>query len=433
MNPRLAKLIDARSQLGTEINAILDLAHDEDREPNETENASIAEKESQLEKVTKQIELEERVSARIGSNNGTRPASVAKPQAGFQTLGEQLRAIIRVSDPANGFDTRLVRAAGTGANEQSQAEGGFLLQPEYVNELTTDAYATGVLASKVRRRTIGANSNSLKVNTLENTSRATGSRFGGLRLYWVEEGGLKTPSKPKMNQMTWTLKKLVGMFYATDELLEDVEALEGMFKDAFKAEFGFMLDDAIVNGLGAGMPLGLLEAPSTIVVAKESGQAANTVVLANVLKMYSRFYSRGKSSPAAKPYWLATPQAMVQLFQLTLGGTATVYGAPVFLPPNGAQDRPNATLLGIPILEIEHAAQLGTVGDLILTDLNEYLMVDKGGIKTASSIHVRFIYDETAFRMVYRCDGRPTWFSAITPYKDTSNTVSSTVALATRA
>jgi len=57
---------------------------------------------------------------------------------------------------------------------------------------------------------------------------------------------------------------------------------------------------------------------------------------------------------------------------------------------------------------------LGTAGDIILADLSQYLLITKGGPQLASSIHVMFIYDETTFRIVFRCDGQPAWNSTLT-------------------
>jgi hypothetical protein len=48
-----------------------------------------------------------------------------------------------------------------------------------------------------------------------------------------------------------------------------------------------------------------------------------------------------------------------------------------------------------------------------------------------SSIHVRFMTNETTFRFIYRFNAQPIWNSAITPFKG-SNTLSPFVALATR-
>ena len=56
-------------------------------------------------------------------------------------------------------------------------------------------------------------------------------------------------------------------------------------------------------------------------------------------------------------------------------------------------------------------------------------MISKGGVEAASSIHVKFVEDETAFRFVFRVDGQPIWASAVTPFQG-SDTVSPFVALA---
>jgi len=42
-------------------------------------------------------------------------------------------------------------------------------------------------------------------------------------------------------------------------------------------------------------------------------------------------------------------------------------------------------------------------------------MIEKGGMQTATSIHVAFLTDETLFRFVYRVDGAPKWNVPLTP------------------
>ena len=76
---------------------------------------------------------------------------------------------------------------------------------------------------------------------------------------------------------------------------------------------------------------------------------------------------------------------------------------------------------GRPAIEVEYAEALGTVGDIVLADLSKYQAIQKGGVETATSIHVKFLTDETAFRFVYRVDGAPMLSSPITPHKG-SNT-----------
>ena len=105
----------------------------------------------------------------------------------------------------------------------------------------------------------------------------------------------------------------------------------------------------------------------------------------------------------------------------------------MFLPGGAASASPYASLFGRPVIPIEQCATLGTVGDIVLADLNEYILATIGDLQTDISIHVRFDYDESVFRFVYRVDGQPAMAAPIAPYKGAANTQSAFVALAARA
>jgi HK97 family phage major capsid protein len=442
MNRRLQAMLNRQNAIVQRMEEINEAAHTDDREFTSEENKEYLELEGELNSLTSSIKREETLAERqrtLIPGGGPTPLEQRQQQARpkFASMGEQFGAIMRAGMPGGHVDKRLIEigAYGSGANEQNPADGGFLLQPEYATDLLKLAFDTGQFARLVRRRPIGPNANQLKINALKDYDRRAGARYGGIQTYWVEEGGQKTPSQPRLRQFVLTLKKLVGLFYATDELLADATALEAIAKDAFTEEFGFVIDDVIYRGLGGGQPLGFINSNALLTIAKETGQAASTVLFLNVLKMYAAFWTRSKGSTSAR--WLATPQVLPLLMQMTLGGTSTVYGAPVFLPPNNAEGRPLATLMGIPILENEHSAALSLAGDLSLVDFDQYLMIDKQGTSPdapmmASSIHVRFIYDETTFRFVYRCDGQPMWEQPLIQAQDTTNKMSPFVALGAR-
>jgi len=133
----------------------------------------------------------------------------------------------------------------------------------------------------------------------------------------------------------------------------------------------------------------------------------------------------------ANAIWITNQDCEAQLNKLTIA-TGTYSGATVYMPPSGVAGAPYSTLMGRPVMVMEHAATLGDLGDLILADFSQYLLIDKGGINAAQSIHVRFLYDESVFRFIYRVDGQPIWKKALTPYKG-SNTVSPFVVLQARA
>jgi len=347
-----------------------------------------------------------------------------KAPGAFKSFGEQMQAVYKAGCPDHAIDPRLVTKA-TGLSEGVPSEGGFLVEPQYAAELIKRTYETGVLLGKCRHIPIDADKNGLKINAIAETSRATGSRWGGVQAYWAAEAGTKTASKPVFRQMELNLQKIIGLCYSTDELLADATALEDILMQAFPEEFGFLIDDGIIRGTGAGTLLGILNSPCLITVAAEAGQAAATIVSENIMNMWSRLWARSKGNAV----WLINQDVTPQLWTMSVAvGTG---GVAVYMPAGGLSGQPYATLFGRPVIEIEQCSTLGTVGDIILADLGEYLVIEKGGIESASSIHVRFIYDETAFRFVYRIDGQPAWNAALTPYQG-SNTTSPFVALATR-
>lgn len=340
----------------------------------------------------------------------------------FKSFGDQLTAVIRAADPAGELDPRL---KATGLSEGVPSDGGFLVQTDFATELISRVYETGQVASRCKKVKISANANGLKLFGIDETSRATGSRWGGVRAYWIGEAADKTASDPKFRMMTLGLKKLVGLYYATDELLQDASALEDVVKQAFTEEFAFKVDDAIINGTGVGQPLGILNSNCLVSITQETNQAANTLLADNIVKIYARMWARSRPNAV----WFINQDIEPELHTMSFAsGTA---GIAVYMPANGLSGAPYSTLYGRPVIAIEQCATVGDVGDIIFADMSQYILIDKGGIQSASSIHVKFVQDETCFRFVYRVDGQPLWASKLTPYKG-SNTLSPFVVVETR-
>jgi HK97 family phage major capsid protein len=333
----------------------------------------------------------------------------------FSSLGEQLRAIIDSSRLGGSIDPRLTaRNAVSGLGEGVPSDGGFLVQQDFTTELLKRIYETGILASKCRKIPISPMANGLRMNAIDETSRANGSRWGGVQAYWENEADATTETKPKFRKMELTLNKLMGLCYATDELLQDTEALESVITQAFTEEFAFKVDDAIFRGTGAGQPLGLLNANCLVTVPKETGQAADTLIAENIFKIWQRMWPKSR----ANSVWLINSEVEPQMSGLSLSvGTG---GVPVYLPAGGLSAAPYGQLFGRPVIPIEQASALGDVGDIVLADLSQYIIIDKGGMQSASSIHVRFLNDEQVFRFIYRISGQPLWNSPLTPYKGSS-------------
>ncbi len=405
--------------------AVLNKAEAEDRFLSEDEQKDIDKYEEEIRAWDESIGRAEKLLAIEPEDHSTekpevKPTPAKDNEKRFASFGEQLMAAYRAAMPGGKVDERLTTRAASGLNESTPSDGGFLVQQDFVTELLKRTYETGILASKVKKIPISTNANGMKINAIDEDSRANGSRWGGVQTYWEGEADEITASKPKFRQMELSLKKLTGLCYATDELLQDAAALEAVIRQAFAEEFGFKIDDAILSGSGEGEPLGILNSGAIVTVAKEASQT-DIITVENLIKMWNRLWSRSR----ANAVWYINQELEPYLYTLKIGDK------PVYIPAGGLSEKPYGTLFGRPVVPIEQCSAAGEVGDIILADIGQYLLIDKGGVKSASSIHVRFLYDENVFRFIYRVDGKPIWTKPLTPYKG-SATVSPFVTLAKR-
>src|SRR5260221_6109239 len=203
-------------------------------------------------------------------------AKIRNPEKHFGSLGEQLAAIAR-HYLGNGTDQRLVRAP-FGAGETDPSAGGFLVQTDFIATILMRVYDEGELLKRVFKLPISSSANSIKIPAVDETSRATGSRWGGVQSYWAAEGDSVTATKPKFRTINLDLKKLFSTWVVTDEILADAVALTGVANEAFTQEIIFMVEDAIFEGSGAGQPFGITKCPALVTVAAEKGQATKTII-----------------------------------------------------------------------------------------------------------------------------------------------------------
>ena len=335
----------------------------------------------------------------------------------FQSFGEFLQSVANAAENPNyprvggGLEYQVI--SGLGSTEGT--EGAYLVPTEFAADLLEKVYATGRLLAMCNK--FPMRKRSLKIPTVNETSRANGSRFGGLALSWTDEGEALPTSNPAFGEREMALHKLAGILHVTDELLQDAPALGAIMTRLFSLEASFVLEDEIINGNGVGRPLGIMNGAALVSIAKESGQGADTIVSENIWNMWSRLWAPSK----ARAVWLVGTGVAPQLYDLS-----TRNGAALF---RWADDGPR--LLGRPLISTEYNAQLGDKGDIALVDLGEYLLADRE-VETTSSIHVRFLNDEVAFKFILRTDGMPAWSSATTP-KNSAATVSPFVSLDERA
>lgn len=353
------------------------------------------------------------------------------PKRGFSHMGDFALRVWEAYNPGGSMpDERLlkIQAAASGMNQAQGSQGGYMVPPEFSNTLWDGMNVMpDNLMSLCDQYTVTGESLTFPANA--ETSRATGSRYGGVRGFWIAEAQQITSSVPTVRRMKLEPQELAVLVYVTDKLLNNAPAMEQYLKRAASEEILFLVNDSIINGNGVGQPSGVIGANATITVAAEIGQDADTIILENINKMYARCHARARKGAI----WFINQDCEPQLETLSAvvgtGGVPVYYAASTGWP--NVADAPQQRLKGIAVRPIEYAETLGNKGDIMLLNLNYYALGVRGAVNEAMSMHLRFDYAETAFRFMFAVDGQSWLQSAITPFKGT-NTLSPFVTLAAR-
>jgi HK97 family phage major capsid protein len=366
------------------------------------------------------------INGAVNNTASVRNVTDREAERPFASLGEQLSAIAAYGT-RGAVDKRLlhIQAAVSGGSANVPSDGSFLIQQDFSVDLLKESMGEGQLASRCSTTEVSANSDGLEVAYIDETSRATGSRWGGIQIYRGAEADSATAKKPKIGEWTLRLADLIGAAYMTERLLADAPAMQSVFEEGFKAEFAFVVDDEIIRGTGAGQCMGILNATCTVSQAKESGQVADTVVAENIINMWSRLLPRSKPNSA----WFINQELEPQLQSMQIGTGAS--GQLVYMPAGGLSASPFGSIYGRPVVVVEQCSAKGDVGDIILADLSQYKLITKGGVQGDNSIHVRFLNNERTFRWIARVNGAPKMKQTVTPYKG-ALTLSPFVTLAAR-
>ena len=332
------------------------------------------------------------------------PANLRQDPQGlrvFRNLGEQLRAVYD-AEVHHKVDERLHQlnneARAMGSVESIGSEGGFAVQTDFGGQLLQSAVTTGEILSRVDTYDISAGANAAHWNMLDEDDISE-TVMGGIQVKWASESETVPASKPKLREVELSLQKLMGFAYATEELMQDTTFMTQLFTRGFTDAIIHKLEGDILSGNGVKRPLGILQSGALVTVPKESGQAVDSLVYKNLVKMWGRILPRYR----AQAVWLMHPDVEETLPFLEMPvGTG---GVPVFLPPTGVSQAGYSTLFGRSIVPTDHCQALGDVGDIMLANLAEYILIRKGGVQTAQSMHVQFLTAEMCFRFTFRANG----------------------------
>lgn len=425
MNKTLRSLLARKATHVGAMRAINDKAVLEARDLTAEEVTAFDGLKAQLDSTNAAIDREQLVVANdaaagvvdVGAGNiSVMDRSAADPTAGFRSFGDFTKSVIaagRGSRAGGTLDPRLAgmqaAAPTTFSSEAVGADGGFTIPLQYSTELFRLTLLDGALLPLTSNGNIDGNS--MVYTKTEQTPWGN----NGVRAYWQAEGTLGTPSKPVIGTQALRLHKLLALVPLTDELMADSSALQSEIPNLVSDSIRWKTNEAIMFGSGNGQPLGaLLNSGPMVIQAKDSGQATNTLTVANLFNMLSRLPNPASTTAV----WQIHPTVIPLLATLTLG---TI---PVFLPGGMAnmgslgQTPVFGTLLGRPVMITHHANVVSTQGDVQLLDLSYYRTITKAeGVATATSLHIYFDADATALRTTFRVDGSPKIALPISPAK----------------
>lgn len=440
----LLKLQKRHAALVAEMRELSDKVTAEDRAFTDKEHSTYDDLETEIAAVSAAIEREKRLIEREKSldvvpdvNADTprekadragvqvREAYLDDPRRGFKSGKDFLLAVRAACVPGGRVDDRIkgLRVSATVGSDEHQGGadqyGGFAIPVGFLPQMLQ----VGVEMDP----TVGTTSIPMSSPRVQIPARVdknhSSSVSGGLRFYRRAETTAATASKMEMELIELNATVLTGLAYASEELLADSAiSFTALLEAGFRDEFTATMINERLNGTGAGQYLGVMNSPALVTVAKESGQAADTIVWQNIVKMRSRCWGYQNA------VWLCNHDCLPQLMQLSMPiGT----GGVAMWQVNGSEGSPN-TLLGRPVIATEFCDTVGDLGDIVLANWSQYIEGTYSPLMSDESMHVRFEYNERAFRFGVRNAGAPWWRSSLTT-KNSSNTLSPFVTLAARA
>jgi HK97 family phage major capsid protein len=299
-------------------------------------------------------------------------------------------------------DGRL-RAATT--KEVGDASGsGYNVPPMFVRGLSDEALEREVV--RPRARSIGMNSNIMQAPIWDAFDRSSG-KIAGFSASWVGEDVQSTPQAPDFKGLQMRAFKLLILGAASNEMIADAPSFTTELRRNMVESISDEMDDAFINGTGAGMPLGVLNDEALIVVAKESAQTADSIVYANLRKMLGRLHPSGYS----RAVWVVNGDLIPELLNLFVSDGTVGSWLPVMreTPAGGFR------ILGLPVIVSDKMQALGDQGDILLADFSRYVVGLRSAVTMQASEHIAFDYDSTWFRTTMRAAGQGSWTEAVTP------------------
>lgn len=282
--------------------------------------------------------------------------------------------------------------------------GGYLVPDEYMPRLLEVAAQNSQIVAQLE--TIPVTSPKGKIPSLDMfftpTAGVGQTAFaGGINPASIAEGGAYSSSDPNFELVEWSINKVGFKTTVSNELMSDSPiSMETLLTRLAGIAIGAKTEYYVLRGVGAGVPLGILNAPATV---SYSAANTNTFAYADASGMIARHLATSN-----KVFWLMHKSTIPDVTRFEVGTGGAVWMA------NVSAGLGNMPLLGYPIIFSEHLPKADSAGHVILADLAAYLLFVKGNITVAYSEHADFGNGNVVWRFDRRLDGQPWMKAAVT-------------------
>jgi HK97 family phage major capsid protein len=388
----LQELRQKHAALCDQQQAIVTAAVNEGRAWTETEQAQFDALQPQINAMAATIKAAEDVQSRaavldqpVGAILRPSDHSTQTPQldnGGFSCFGEFLAAV-RFGDPRGRIRNDM--SMGNGQN------GGFAVPDQFKPELLRVTPEAALV--RPRARVIEAGNPPDAAITMPAFSQGANGAMGGVVVTWIAEGSAKPETEGQLEEVTLEPKEVAGHTVVTDKLLRNWQAASGFISELLRGAIWNAEDMAFISGNGVGRPLGVLNAPGRIDVAR---QAAATIGYLDTVNLEARLNpeSRGRAVYVASISALPALRTMQDPNNnyIFVQGDITKGQAP--------------SLNGFPLFFSGKNPTIGNRGDLMLVDFSYFLIKDGSGPFVAASEHVQFLNNKTVIKVFWNVDGQ---------------------------
>jgi len=397
--------------LSDKINSTKEKAEHFKRALTATEAGWICEAEAEIDNLRKQLPANSPLSLQNFGPGSRALTGGPGNGGGFENVGDFMQALYRRSK-GEGYDARLeplrIQAATIGESGPGST-GSFAVPEQFVYKAFAEDLQDTVLLQLCDKVTM--TSDKLGIPGYADTDHNSTAPFGITWATIPESGSFGDYQALPFKKINLVARKSGAIFSASNEWLADADpAMRQRLESIFQASLRWYCESQLWNGVGGSEVLGALVGDGALSITKESGQSADTIMTENILKMWARL----RPGSHNRAIFCANPTTFPQLATLSIA-VGTGGSVVSLLQPSGIAGGPATSILGRPLYLSEHLPALGNAGDLCLLDPLLYVLGDRKQIVVDASPHIRFQYDETAFRAQVRFDGQPALSSVLQP------------------